>query len=350
MTRRIGRKQPAADLGPMLIGQKSAYSFSRFVRDSAPYVDHKNRAWLQTEYNTAVNRAHQAARWQQFESEADVYPNLRWVPSTSPNPGADHKIFWDTVLPINHPFWDSHRPGDRWNCKCDLEQSDDPVTPAPVGSRNDDPAPGLENNPAKDKRLFSNKHPYFASSCSTCPFSGSNLSALFHNLAGRKNCSNCNLIAKCIANTANRCDKQHNAAMKAAIMDIVRAKQFAEKRPKGEKSLVKNGSFVTGKMIDSKKTFKNVYNHELRADEIEAVIAFYSKPTKVRFIKESPLGEGKDLTRPKDAKNIAKKKARGVTHYNVYEFKTSNGKYRLKTEVNKKGYEIPYFIYKEKEQ
>jgi len=60
------------------------------------------------------------ADWQQFRREADVLPNLKWLPSTSPNPGADHQPFWNTILPIDHPFWAQHRPGDRWNCKCDL--------------------------------------------------------------------------------------------------------------------------------------------------------------------------------------------------------------------------------------
>ena len=138
--------------------------------------------------------------------------------------------------------------------------------------------------------------------------------------------------------------------MNSVVMDIVRAHKYANKRPKGIGKEIANKSFVTGVMHDSKKAFLNLYHHEYRADEIEAVLSFYSKPSKVRFVKESPLGEGKDMTNPKDIRNIAKKKARGVSHYNIYEFMTSNGKYRLKTEVNKKGYETPYFIYKEKEQ
>ncbi len=53
-----------------------------------------------------MKRAHQAADWQQFMQEADVLPNLKWMPSTSPNPGADHMPFWGTILPIDDPFWD----------------------------------------------------------------------------------------------------------------------------------------------------------------------------------------------------------------------------------------------------
>ena len=66
------------------------------------------------------------------------------------------------TLPINHPFWEIHKPGDRWNCKCSLKQTDEPVnasglvgwTPAP-------PQPGQDNNPAKDGQIFSDTHPYY---------------------------------------------------------------------------------------------------------------------------------------------------------------------------------------------
>ena len=95
--------------------------------------------------------------------EKDILPNLRWMPSTSLHPGADHRVFWNTVRPIDDPFWASHRPGDRWNCKCSLSATDDPETPVPdFNARKDSPHPGLENNPAHDGKLFSDSHPYIA--------------------------------------------------------------------------------------------------------------------------------------------------------------------------------------------
>lgn len=84
--------------------------FNQWANDVLPIASHQCGAWLRTEYDTAVIRAHQAADWQQFLREADVLPNLKWMPSTSPNPGADHQLFWNTVRPINDPFWNEHRP------------------------------------------------------------------------------------------------------------------------------------------------------------------------------------------------------------------------------------------------
>ena len=144
--------------------------FNQWANDVLPIASHQCGAWLRTEYDTAVLRAHQAADWQQFVREADVLPNLKWMPSTSPNPGADHQLFWNTVRPINDPFWNEHRPGDRWNCKCSLASTDEPCTATPMGDKHSTPQPGLDTNPGTDKATFSQSHPYFPKSCASCPF------------------------------------------------------------------------------------------------------------------------------------------------------------------------------------
>lgn len=138
--------------------------FERWKKDVAPMLSHHTDSWLRTEYDTAVLRARQAADWQRFLRHADVLPNLEWMPSTSAHPGADHRQYWGTILPVDHPFWDSHRPGDRWNCKCSLEATDEPCTPVPDGDNDPQnrPAPGLDNNPGRDGRLFGDSHPYIA--------------------------------------------------------------------------------------------------------------------------------------------------------------------------------------------
>ena len=136
--------------------------FDKWVQEVLPIASHQVRHWLRTEYDTAVIRAHQAADWQQFLRERDILPNLKWLPSTSIHPGADHRPFWNTIRPIDDTFWNIHRPGDRWNCKCDLSSTDDPVTEIPDFTRKDNPHPGLDNNPGKDGKLFSDTHPYIA--------------------------------------------------------------------------------------------------------------------------------------------------------------------------------------------
>ena len=139
--------------------------FEQWVKEVAPIADHQVYHWFRTEYDTAVIRAHQAKDWRRFEREKDVLPNLKWMPSTSIHPGEDHRIYWGTIRPIDDPFWSNHKPGDRWNCKCSLSSTDEPVTP--VIDATDDKSNaqnGLDNNPGDDAKLFSENHPYQANS------------------------------------------------------------------------------------------------------------------------------------------------------------------------------------------
>ncbi len=139
--------------------------FDRWVKDITGMTNHYVGPWLRTEYNTAVLRAHQAADWKHFEAEADIFPNVRWMPTTSPQQDPLHRQYWEKklTLPVNHPFWEQHRPGDRWNCKCTLQQTDDPVNDEVIRDFYPVPQqPGLDNNPADDGKLFSDSHPYIA--------------------------------------------------------------------------------------------------------------------------------------------------------------------------------------------
>ena len=110
--------------------------------------------------------------WLQFERNRDIMPNLRWMPTTSPNPEAEHKRFWSVKLtrPIDDPFWNKHRPGDRWNCKCSLEATDEPITPIPGDADDEKPQRGLRGNPAKTGQIFDKSHPYFPKNCASCGF------------------------------------------------------------------------------------------------------------------------------------------------------------------------------------
>ncbi len=179
-------------------------SFADFRRDVEGITSHQCGAWLRTEYDTAVIRAHNAADWQQFEANKDVMPNLRWLPTTAPDPEQNHRAFWTVRLnlPVSDPFWRKHHPGDHWNCKCSLEQNDDPVVrPSDIPSYTA-PDRGLENNPGTDAHTFSDNHPYFPDKCSHCFAYKSGkpknrLTAVFRN-ARAKDCYNCKFIDGCL--------------------------------------------------------------------------------------------------------------------------------------------------------
>lgn len=182
-------------------------SFAEWAEEVQPYVNHQNRVWLRTEYDTAMRRAESEADWVRFQEDADLYPCLEWVPTTSANPGADHRPFWGTVLPVDDEFWTEHRPGDRWNCKCSLRQTDKTPTRTPsVGGEQYAPSRGLKSKPGSGE-IFSDDHLYFPEDCHICPFGGA-LQGLWADLTGRKNCMKCKRVQACHDRKTKKSERQ----------------------------------------------------------------------------------------------------------------------------------------------
>jgi len=180
--------------------------FDKWMKDISSISSHHVGSWLKTEYNTAVLRAHNAADWRSFIENKDIMPNLRWMPTTSPDAEAVHRGYWEKklTLPVEHPFWNKHHPGDRWNCKCSLESTDDPASPDDVlDDLPIEPAQrGLENNPGKDGKIFNDTHPYFPKNCNQCSFYKNRgfknkVKTWFSNQ--EKDCFNCPFFKDCIS-------------------------------------------------------------------------------------------------------------------------------------------------------
>ena len=177
--------------------------FRQFKKDTEGIVSHHVNAWLRTEYDTAIRRAHRAAEMRQFIAEADVFPNIEWLPSTAVNPREAHMPFYHHIWPINDPFWDEHKPGDEWGCQCGWESTDKPATDNKGlgGEGVAEPSPGLGGNPAKTGQVFSDDHPYFPSDCAHCGIYNTSiknrLASVFYDR--KKDCYNCPYIRGCIA-------------------------------------------------------------------------------------------------------------------------------------------------------
>ena len=204
-------------------------SFAEFRRDVEGITSHQCGAWLQTEYDTAVIRAHNAADWQAYEANRDIMPNLRWLPTTAAEPEAGHRAYWVARLnlPMDDPFWQHHHPGDHWNCKCSLEQNNDPVC-RPSDIPADPPQPGLDNNPGKDHHTFSDNHPYFPKGCTSCPFNKGvkNIArATFRN--EKKHCYQCSKINLALPKDKESM-KKISAEQKHEIYSMPINRQFEE--------------------------------------------------------------------------------------------------------------------------
>jgi hypothetical protein len=160
------------DIHKQLLNEKGQpRSFPEFKKATEPIIGNYNTNWLKTEYSTAVLRARVAQQLRQAEGERAVYPNLQWLPSTSPNPREAHVPFYWMIRAQEDPVWLKYLPGSIWNCQCGIKSTADPVnTIGPQeGGAAFKPQPGLDNNPTEDGALFSQTHPYFQKSYAGAP-------------------------------------------------------------------------------------------------------------------------------------------------------------------------------------
>ena len=274
--------------------------FEQWKNDVQSIASHHVGAWLKTEYNTAVLRAHAAADWQEFIRNRDVMPNLRWMPTTSPDAEASHRSYWEKklTLPVEHPFWAKYHPQDRWNCKCSLEATDEPASPEDLVE--DMPAPkpqrGLDNNPGKDGHIINDTHPYFPENCASCPFYKpqgikNRIKAAFQNR--KKDCFHCPYIDGCIDRA-----KQVKSLLRERAKVIRKEAEFLK-----ETSLTNGGFGHEVKVyVSSIKEWLN-QPHEQYREKNELLLSVPKLFTKAKY-----LGYGEDAKKRKD-----------VVHSHVFE-------------------------------
>ena len=310
------------------------------VHDRLP---RKVGVWLRTEYDTAVIRAHAAADWQEFERNKDIFPNLRWMPTTSPEPESTHAAYWrmKLTLPVDDPFWNEHHPGDRWHCKCSLEATDEPVN-RPDGMEPTQPQRGLENNPGKDGHTFSDKHPYFPSDCSRCfaykkgGFSN-RLKALFLNR--EKDCYNCPFINGCL----HRQEEKKHIEMPANALK----QHILENGQMPLSGDIKVPNLITGELHISGKVRKRFLKHARHDYDVEAAKYAWNNPQELKSPRVSTLGEGKDMSNPENQANIQRKLDRHVMDYVEYKLDCNGRKFLVKLERMTFGKEQFYSIMEE---
>ena len=120
------------------------------------------QAWQQAEYNTTVARARTAKQWELYSqpNRVRLFPNIKWLPSTSVERRPEHVAFYGRIWAKDDPFWESNTPGTLWNCKCGMQETNDGAT------ENSDvpeaiPPRGLEGNPAMTGEIFTDNASYF---------------------------------------------------------------------------------------------------------------------------------------------------------------------------------------------
>ncbi len=313
-------------------------SFAEFRRDVEGITSHQCGAWLQTEYDTAVIRAHNAADWQGFEANKAIMPNLRWLPTTAPDPEVHHRSYWVARLnlPVDDPFWQHHHPGDHWNCKCALEQNNDPVVrPSGITTKPNEPTkpnrpnmpiepkvvapqPGLDNNPGKDGHTFSDNHPYFPKSCNKCPFNKgakNRLATVFKNQ--KKHCYECKKINDIISDTTQTPDLG-----KAQGQAKVFISEYKKQIDPHNGVMIKGKEFATGSLTLLRRSLNDVFEHNREDIKLMKWLSNFnaSKISGWKYkgwAENRPYGPSHPKYNPQQPDNKKHKEAEYFTYYSL---------------------------------
>jgi SPP1 gp7 family putative phage head morphogenesis protein len=80
---------------------------------------------LETIYDTNLRTGYAAGRWQQIQRTRERRPYLRYVAILDSRTRPRHRAWHGTVLPADHPFWQTHFPPNGWRCRCNVQQLSD---------------------------------------------------------------------------------------------------------------------------------------------------------------------------------------------------------------------------------
>jgi SPP1 gp7 family putative phage head morphogenesis protein len=128
----------------------------------ATAIDEKfNKRWLQVEWSDAQISAKNKLDWQNLQNSSEAFPLLRYVAFMDKNTSEICRRLNGIVKPTNDPFWNTYKPQNHYQCRCDLEplqlneavetnlNSKDLIKPTPYFSN-------LDND-----TIFNKLHPYF---------------------------------------------------------------------------------------------------------------------------------------------------------------------------------------------
>ena len=131
-------------------------SFNDFKKDCETIDKVYNTSWLQTEYDTAISSAQNAARWTEFDKNA----MLKYQTAGDDRVRDDHADLDKICQPKESDFWDTYYPPNGWNCRCEAIEISDGTETSLEGKSLPEIPSMFSTNLAKEGLIFPIKSDY----------------------------------------------------------------------------------------------------------------------------------------------------------------------------------------------
>lgn len=77
---------------------------------------------LKTIYRANLRSARSAGQWHRAQRTKQALPYFKYSLGPSKVHRPEHEKWDQTILPVDHPFWDTHFTPNGWECKCRIRQ------------------------------------------------------------------------------------------------------------------------------------------------------------------------------------------------------------------------------------
>lgn len=103
-------------------------TFNQWYKEVKDLVGDYDKKTLNIEFNTAVSSARMVLKWRGFQRRKATYPNLKYITHNDDCVRHSHRPLHGIIRPVDDPFWDVFFPPNGWGCRCDIQQTDEPVS------------------------------------------------------------------------------------------------------------------------------------------------------------------------------------------------------------------------------
>ena len=93
-------------------------TFKEFRALAGQVFEDYNKAYLRTEWVTAIGQSQMAKEWVEADQKKDIIPYLEYRTQRDARVRDEHAILDGITLPVEHPFWRLNMPKNGWNCRC----------------------------------------------------------------------------------------------------------------------------------------------------------------------------------------------------------------------------------------
>lgn len=145
-----------------VVKQGAKVSIEAFEREALRIHKDFGVNYLDVEADFAQKSAQSVKVWEGLEQDKNLLPNLKFTTVGDSQVRESHRSLDGKVVPIDSPQADLITPPLDFGCRCDFEQTDEPVSAdIDVNDLGADIPDAFKQNPYKTGKLFNGQHPYF---------------------------------------------------------------------------------------------------------------------------------------------------------------------------------------------